>query len=108
MEAELAVGFKIFEERYTSRITWEKPTNIQVVVTSSNLFHYLNNSWEFEPGDEPNTCWTSFSVAFKFRSELHRTITDIFFSEVQKRMLFAFEEGCGQLYPNHIHNSKLN
>jgi len=99
MEAELAVGFKLFEERYTSQVTWEESKSILVSVTSNNLFHYLHNSWEFAQGEQPNTCWTSFTVVFKFRSEIHRTITDIFFSEVQKRMLFAFEERCKILYP---------
>lgn len=105
MEGELAVGFKLLSERYTSVITWDRAKWIKVSVTSGKLFHYLNNLWTFEPGPEANTCWTSFEVAFKFRSEIHRTATDIFFNEVQKRMLHAFEERCQQLYGNNIQNS---
>jgi len=97
LEAELVVGFKLLEERYKSIVTLEYPKNIKVAVTSSSLFHYLTNSWEFEAGPEPNTCWTSFAVAFKFKSEIHRTLTDIFFNEVQKRMLHAFEQRANDL-----------
>jgi len=97
MEAEMVVGFKFLEEKYTSVVTLDWPKSIKVSVLSSKLFHYLTNSWEFEPGSEPDTCWTSFEVSFQFKSEIHRTINDMFFSEVQKRMLFAFENRCKEL-----------
>src|SRR5690606_27551843 len=105
-EAELVVGTSLLalpvEERYVSRVSLARPRaiNVQLAPQSSQLFHFLSNSWRFEPGPPhlPAACWTSFAVAFKWRSQLHKVLTDLLFDQVYRRMLAAFDQRCHQLY----------
>eukprot|EP01114_Cavostelium_apophysatum_P009695 TRINITY_DN22932_c0_g1_i1.p1 TRINITY_DN22932_c0_g1~~TRINITY_DN22932_c0_g1_i1.p1 ORF type:complete len:212 (-),score=16.50 TRINITY_DN22932_c0_g1_i1:1-636(-) len=97
MEAELTVGFKLFEERYTSRVEVDPNRSVKATSASSNLFRSLTTSWTFEPGSSRNTCDTKFEVDFSFKSELHQSVANLFFDEVSKKMLQAFENRCSQL-----------
>ena len=63
------------------------------------MFDYLDTVWKFKPVESsPNECLVDFQVAFKFRSQTHAGIADMFFREVQERMLSAFETRCNAVY----------
>jgi ribosome-associated toxin RatA of RatAB toxin-antitoxin module len=98
--AELAVGFGPFEERFTSRVTLEPPRMVRAQANHSHLFHFLLNSWRFEPTVDGHCCWTEFAVAFRWRSSLHRVLTELVFDQVYRRTLQAFELRCAQLFPS--------
>jgi len=91
--AELEVGFKQLKESYESTVTLV-PYSSVMASSSSKIFHVLINKWTFEPGPTSDTCWTSFFVEFKFRSQLHALAADLFFTEVKKQMITAIEERC--------------
>ncbi|GJQ11308.1 hypothetical protein GpartN1_g3099.t1 [Galdieria partita] len=91
MEAELTVGFKILSERYVSHILLEPPCSIRVKSPETRLFEYLINEWYFKPGPDAQSTWLEFYVSFKFRSFLYQHIVDMFFEDVVKRMVTAFE-----------------
>lgn len=98
LEAELEVGFQVFVERYTSKVTLQRPDRVHSSVADSRLFDHLESTWIMKPGPQPGTTWLVFKVDFAFRSSLHRHVADMFFSEVVKRMMGAFEGRCAQLY----------
>lgn len=98
MEAELEVGFKVFVERYTSRITLSPGHSVHSEVGNSTLFEHLNSTWQFTQGPTAGSCWLAFSVDFEFRSPLYRQVATIFFEEVVQRMMGAFQERCQQVY----------
>jgi coenzyme Q-binding protein COQ10 len=50
--ADLVIGFKMFRERYTSRVTLDRPGRIDVRYIQGPL-KYLNNHWLFAPHPEP-------------------------------------------------------
>lgn len=89
--AELAVGFNMLSERYTSLITAEPFSSITVDVPNSSLFDYLVNDWKFEEGPDKDSTRLSFYVEFRFRSALYQRITNQFFNAVVKNMVSAFE-----------------
>ncbi|KAJ9512625.1 hypothetical protein QJQ45_018871 [Haematococcus lacustris] len=62
------------------------------------VFHHLDSSWGMEPGPSPNSCWLTFHVDFAFNNALYGHLADVFFSEVVKRMVEAFEGRCNTLY----------
>lgn len=105
MEAQLAVGFQLFSERYTSEVLLEPQTKIIVHAKQTQLFHYLTNEWSFQPGPHPeHDTWLSFKVDFQFRSLLYAQASHLFFDEVVSKMVAAFERRCEvtwdpKLYP---------
>ncbi|GBF98072.1 hypothetical protein Rsub_10300 [Raphidocelis subcapitata] len=98
LEAELEVGFQVFVERYTSKVTLQAPNKVHSSVSDSRLFDHLESTWLLRPGPQPGTTWLVFKVDFAFRSALYRHVADLFFSEVVKRMIGAFEGRCREVY----------
>ncbi|KAL4443874.1 hypothetical protein ABPG75_011611 [Micractinium tetrahymenae] len=98
LEAELEVGFQMFVERYTSKVTLQCPSAVHSRVDNSTLFSHLTNKWEFRLGPTPHTTWLSFEVDFAFKSPLYRHVASVFFEEVVQRMMGAFEGRCAHLY----------
>jgi coenzyme Q-binding protein COQ10 len=94
--ADLAIGYKAVRERFTSRVTLDRPRRIDVTY-SEGPFRYLNNYWLFQP--EPDGgCIIDFHVEFEFRSRLLQGIIGLFFHEAVRRMVRAFETRAAQLY----------
>ena len=93
--ADLVIGYKIFRERFTSRVELERPRRINVFY-SEGPFKYLNNHWIFEPGE--GGCLIDFYVDFEFRSRFLQRAIGIVFNEAVRRMVDAFEKRARQLY----------
>lgn len=94
--ADLIVGFSAFKERFTSRVTKDKPSHIMVDYIEGPL-KYLKNEWRFEPAPEGGTN-VHFSVDFAFRSRLFETLAGAMFDRALRRMTGAFEQRAAALY----------
>ena len=93
--ADLIIGFRVFRERFTSRVTLDPPRRIDVAYTEGP-FRYLNNHWVFER--VPGGCRIDFFVDFEFRSALLQKIIGVLFNEAVRRMVGAFEKRARELY----------
>jgi coenzyme Q-binding protein COQ10 len=69
--ADLVIGFKMYRERFTSRVTLHEPDGIEVTY-SEGPFRYLNNSWRFQPAPGGGT-QLDFQVDFELKSRLRST-----------------------------------
>ena len=96
MVADLIVGFNAFKERFTSRVTKQRPTRILVDYIEGPL-KYLKNEWRFEKAADGGT-EVCFSVDFAFKSRLFETLAGAMFDRALRRMTSAFEERAAVLY----------
>ena len=94
--ADMIIGFRMFRERFTSRVTLDPPRRIDVTY-AEGPFRRLNNHWVFEqvPG---GGCRIDFYVDFEFKSRLMQRLIEVLFSEAVRRMVGAFEKRAAGLY----------
>lgn len=94
--ADLVIGFKVFRERFTSRVELDPANNRINVTYAEGPFKYLNNHWVF--AEHPSGCEIDFFVDFEFRSRLLQKAIEVLFSEAVRRMVGAFEARARALY----------
>jgi len=94
--ADLIVGYKMFREKFSSRVILDKPNEIYIEYQKGPLKN-LTNKWVFN--DAPNgSCIIDFSVEFEFKNMAFQTLANVFFNEVLKRMMGAFEARAEEIY----------
>jgi coenzyme Q-binding protein COQ10 len=93
--ADLIIGFKVFRERFTSRVMLDPPGKIDVTY-AEGPFRYLDNHWTFERA--PEGCRIGFFVDFEFKSRLMQKVIEVLFGEAVRRMVGAFEKRAQDLY----------
>lgn len=94
--ADLMVGFKVFRETFTSKVTLERPGHIHVDYVNGPL-KYLHNDWTFTEAGEDHTA-IDFFVDFEFKNRLFESMAGAVFHEAVKRMVAAFEKRALAIY----------
>jgi coenzyme Q-binding protein COQ10 len=97
MEADLVISFKLFRERFGSRVTLRPGLSTIDVEYLDGPFKYLNNHWKFEPRGE-GSCQVDFFVDFEMRSYLLQKVIGVVFNEAMQRIVRAFEKRAEALY----------
>jgi coenzyme Q-binding protein COQ10 len=97
-EAELAIEFFKVTERYTSRVTLDRPRHVHAAAISSKLFRHLSSDWRFKPGPTAQTCVLQFRIEFAVASPLYGPIIDHVLPEVTSQQVTAFTDRCRVLY----------
>jgi coenzyme Q-binding protein COQ10 len=96
IHADLVIGFKLFRERFTSRVTLDRPGRIDVKYIKGPM-RRLDNHWRFIAQDGGGTM-IDFYVDFEFRSAILQMTIGALFNEAAKRMVSAFEKRARKLY----------
>ena len=110
LTADMVLGFKMFRERVTSKVTLHPPEDGETGGTTDGGVHgridveyvegplkYLQNRWVFLPADGGG-CEIDFFVDFEFRSRILQKIVGALFHEAVSRMVAAFERRATALY----------
>ena len=97
MLADLVISFKVFRERFGSRVTlW--PARMQIDTEYlDGPFSHMRSCWRFRDLDAGG-CEVAFDVDFEFRSRLLQGAAGLFFNEAMQRVVRAFEARAQTLY----------
>jgi coenzyme Q-binding protein COQ10 len=97
LDADLVISFKLFREKFGSRVTlYPEPKRIDVEYLDGP-FKYLNNHWQFIEL-ENGTCEVDFFVDFEFKSKVLQAVIGVVFGEAMQRIVKAFETRADDLY----------
>jgi coenzyme Q-binding protein COQ10 len=96
MEADLVISFKVFRERFGSRVTlWPADMRIETEYLDGP-FKYLQSWWRFRPAE--GGCEIEFFVDFEFRNKVLQGVIGVVFHDAMQRIVRAFERRAAQLY----------
>lgn len=94
--ADLVIGYKMVREKFGSKVTLNSPDHIHVEYLSGPM-KYLSNHWKFIQEDD-GSCTIDFFVDFEFKNRILQNLIGVFFNEVVRRMVGAFEDRAKELY----------
>lgn len=100
INADMIIGFKVFREKFTTRVTLNPPRRIDVEYLDGP-FKYLNNHWIFKPIDD-GACEIDFYVDFEFKSILLQKAIGAVFNEAVRKIINAFEARAHRIYGNQL------
>lgn len=96
IDADLVISFKVFRERFGSRVTLDPVHGTIDVSYLDGPFRYLDNHWQFTP--DGDGCLVDFFVDFEFKSRTLQAIIGVVFGEAMNRIVRAFEKRAEDLY----------
>ena len=96
MLADLVISFKVFREKFGSRVTlWPETMKIDTEYLDGPVKH-LESQWTFK--DVDGGCEVAFDVEFEFKSRLLQGAASMFFNEAMQRVVRSFERRANELY----------
>ncbi len=97
IEADLVISFKVFRERFGSRVTLHPEESRIDVEYLDGPFKFLINHWKFIPAEDGG-CDVDFFVDFEFKSAILQKIIGVVFTQAMQRIVAAFESRAKELY----------
>ncbi|WP_136635592.1 type II toxin-antitoxin system RatA family toxin [Pseudooceanicola onchidii] len=96
MAADLVISFKVFREKFGSRVVlWPEVMKIDTEYLDGP-FRYMKSDWHF--ADAEDGCDVSFHVDFEFKNAVLQGIIGVVFNEAMHRIVRAFEDRARALY----------
>jgi coenzyme Q-binding protein COQ10 len=95
--AEMSVGYRSIAERFTTRVVLDRRALDIHVSYIDGPFRYLENRWEFRPG-ESGGCAVHFSIEYEFRSMALGLVMGAMFDRAFRRFTEAFETRAKEVY----------
>lgn len=96
MEADLVISFKVFREKFASRVVlYPEDGKIDTKYLDGPFKHMISN-WKFT--DTESGCKVDFHVDFEFRNRILQSAAGLFFYEAMQRIVRAFERRANALY----------
>ncbi len=97
MLADLVISFKVFRERFGSRVTLLPAQNRILTEYIDGPFKHLKSVWSFADRPEGG-CEVDFEVDFEFKNAILAGIIGLVFNEAMTRVVRAFETRADKLY----------
>lgn len=96
LDADVLIGYKMFREKFSSRVHFTRPKEIEVEYLKGPMRH-LHNKWVFKDLKD-SQCQIDFYVDFSLKTKLFESLVDQFFHKALVRMVNAFEGRALEVY----------
>lgn len=97
MEADLVISFKVFREKFGSRVElWPHAHQIDTQYIDGP-FKHMRSSWHFAEAANGG-CDIEFFVDFEFKNKVLQKLIGVVFHEAMQRIVRAFEDRAADLY----------
>ncbi|MFZ1725358.1 MAG: type II toxin-antitoxin system RatA family toxin [Albidovulum sp.] len=97
LEADLVISFKVFRERFGSRVVlWPGKHRIDTEYLDGP-FRHMRSFWAFAERTDGG-CNVEFFVDFEFRNAILQKLIGVVFDEAMRRVVRAFEARARDLY----------
>lgn len=97
MEADLIISFKVFREKFGSRVILD-PVNRQIDTQYiDGPFKFMRSTWKFREA-AGGGCEVDFFVEFEFKNAILQGVIGMVFNEAMQRIVRAFEKRAHDLY----------
>lgn len=97
MLADLVISFKVFRERFGSRVRLFPEQQLIETEYLDGPFKYLKSHWKFTD-TESGGCEVQFFVDFEFKNVILQKLIGVVFNEAMQRIVKAFEKRANDLY----------
>lgn len=97
MLADLVISFKVFREKFGSRVILHPNDRNVDTEYLDGPFKYMKSNWSFEDAPDGG-CHVKFFVDFEFKNAILQGIIGIVFNEAMQRVVRAFEKRADALY----------
>ena len=96
IEADLVIRFKVFREKFGSRVLLNASNYIIETDYIDGPFRYMHSVWSFKNCEEG--CEVKFDVNFEFKNAVLQSIIGLVFNDAMQRIVRAFERRASDLY----------
>ena len=96
--ADMEVGYKAIRERFTSRVTLDRPRLKIRVEYVDGPFSRLENLWNFRDATEGGGSTVEFYIAYEFRSRVLAAVMGSMFDIAFRKFSAAFEARADAVY----------
>ena len=95
--ADLVISFKVFREKFGSRVVLHPDEHKVDTEYLDGPFQYMKSNWAFQDVNGGG-CHVQFFVDFEFKNAILQGIIGIVFNEAMQRVVRAFEARAEALY----------
>jgi len=97
MLADLVISFKVFREKFGSRVKLYSEERRIDTEYLDGPFRYMKSWWKFTPAEDGG-CDIEFFVDFEFKNAILQGVIGMVFNDAMQRIVRAFERRAQELY----------
>ncbi len=97
IEADLVISFKVFREKFGSRVQLYPEDGRIDTTYLDGPFRYMISHWKVEDAEDGG-CIVDFDVDFEFRNTVLQRLIGVVFDQAMRRIVGAFEARAKDLY----------
>ncbi|MEL6551235.1 MAG: type II toxin-antitoxin system RatA family toxin [Pseudomonadota bacterium] len=96
MKADLVISFRVFRERFGSRVELYEEKGRIVTEYIDGPFRHMHSTWDFAEAEGGSD--VTFHVDFEFKNAVLQGLIGMVFNDAMQRIVRAFERRAKELY----------